>query len=191
MIFTLCNFIFSYVVYTELIAAQHIKNHPIAFNTPQSEINPNRKPPSIRKSKISLPESIEINKHNSNPCALLFFGVPKLFKEKAYPSIKKHIIDINPCDIFVHTYNITKLDKNERNKEPTSKINVNDIYEMTKNVIMDTDEDFLKARNLTFYRQYFPYSKVCVYLSMCKSFALLIFVTNYSHVFHTQIKLNF
>ena len=62
--------------------------------------------------------------------------------------------------VFVHTYNVTSLEKNKRNKEPMSKINVNEIYEMTNNVIMDTDEEFLIKRNISFYRQYFPYSKV-------------------------------
>lgn len=61
--------------------------------------------------------------------------------------------------VFVHTYNVTSLEKNKRNKEPISKINVNEIYEMTNNVIMDTDEEFLIKRNISFYRQYFPYSK--------------------------------
>jgi len=43
-------------------------------------------------------------------CAVLFFGVPRLFRLVAFSSNQKYILDVNAeCDVFVHTYNVTKL----------------------------------------------------------------------------------
>eukprot|EP00977_Amphora_coffeiformis_P007994 scaffold1803_cov92-Amphora_coffeaeformis.AAC.17 len=44
------------------------------------------------------------------PCALVFFGLPRSFQSLVYPSIVKHVLQPNAkyqCDIFVHYYNLT------------------------------------------------------------------------------------
>lgn len=57
-------------------------------------------------------EEVELKEPGSNGrCALLFFGLARRFKEKAFPSIKKYIIDANPnCEVFAHTYDIGNED---------------------------------------------------------------------------------
>jgi len=61
-------------------------------------------------------------------CALLFFGVPRLFRLVAFPSIQKYILDVNAkCDVFVHTYNVTKLSK-ARNNETDGTLVPSDVY---------------------------------------------------------------
>jgi len=93
-------------------------------------------------------------------CALLFFGLPKFFRRKALPSIRSNIIKHNPnCDIYLHTYNIDVLPRNERNYEPRAKMNVREVFDLTPNVILDSEENFEHSRNLTYYRQFFPYAK--------------------------------
>ena len=44
------------------------------------------------------------------PCAIIFFGLPRSFRSLVYPSIVKHVLRPNAkyqCDIFVHYYNAT------------------------------------------------------------------------------------
>jgi len=101
-----------------------------------------------------------IKEHNyefrEENCALLFFGVPRCFKE-TFLSIKKNILSINPnCDIYVHTYNITTLPGNPRNQEKDTSVNVNQVYQLTNNVTMSTMDEFSKKHDLKHYRKFFP-----------------------------------
>ena len=62
----------------------------------------------------------------------------------------------------MHTYNVTILKANERNKEPQVKLNINDVYLLAKNknhVSITTNEQFYNSHNLTYYHQYFPFKK--------------------------------
>ena len=46
----------------------------------------------------------------AEPCAIVFFGLPRSFQSLVYPSILKHVLQPNAkyrCDIFVHYYNLT------------------------------------------------------------------------------------
>ena len=89
-------------------------------------------------------------------CALLFFGVPRCFKE-TYLSIKKNILSINPnCDIYLHTYNISILPGNPRNQEKDTKVDVNQVYQLTNNVTMSTMDEFHKKHDVKHYRKFFP-----------------------------------
>ncbi len=74
----------------------------------------NNTKPAEHKNEI-LPESQDSKK---KPCALLFFGLVKDFKDLALPAIQRNIIDPNPsCDVFLHTYDIDKVPENKRNRE--------------------------------------------------------------------------
>jgi len=91
----------------------------------------------------------------------LFFGLPKLFKKKSLPSIKRFILKYNPkCHVYLHSYNITTLEANKRNKEPSiTSFNIKDVFLLTKNVVLHTNDEFLEQRNLSYYRQFFPKKK--------------------------------
>lgn len=96
-------------------------------------------------------------------CALLFFGLPKHFKDISLPSIRKYIIRANPsCDVYAHTYNVGSI-SNERNGEVSSPIHPKDIYSLTKEHAMDSEEDFLSSHNLTYYRSLFPYEEPWIF----------------------------
>eukprot|EP00520_Triparma_pacifica_P001657 CAMPEP_0118636516 /NCGR_PEP_ID=MMETSP0785-20121206/2669_1 /TAXON_ID=91992 /ORGANISM="Bolidomonas pacifica, Strain CCMP 1866" /LENGTH=300 /DNA_ID=CAMNT_0006527657 /DNA_START=238 /DNA_END=1136 /DNA_ORIENTATION=+ len=89
-------------------------------------------------------------------CALLFFGLPKHFKDISLPSIRKYILNVNPgCDVFAHTYDI-KTTTNARNGEDTSPVHPEDVFLLTASTAMDTVENFLLAHNVSYYRSVFP-----------------------------------
>ena len=97
------------------------------------------------------------------PCALLFFGLPKVFDDVVLPSIQKHIIEPNnECDVYAHTYNIS-ITNNERNGEDAAAVFPEQAYHLTPNVIMDTIEEFNAVRNLTHFREYFPHIRPWTY----------------------------
>ena len=71
-------------------------------------------------------------------CALLFFGLVKMFNTTVLPSIKGHILRHNPdCDVFAHTYDIHET-STKRNREEHAPIYPRDVYSLTSNVVMDT-----------------------------------------------------
>ncbi len=76
-----------------------------------------------RKNQITQDGSIPVfstkrEDNSDKPCALLFFGLVKDFKDLALPAIQKNIIAPNPhCDIFLHTYDLDQVPMNERNTE--------------------------------------------------------------------------
>ncbi len=77
------------------------------------------------------------NDNSDKPCAFLFFGIVKDFKDLALPAIQKNIIAPNPhCDIFLHTYDLDKVPINERNKETK-----NDAYIDPKEAYLLTSPD--------------------------------------------------
>lgn len=84
-----------------------------------------------------------------HPCALLFFGLAKNFKDLVYPSIRDNILRANPhCDVFAHTYNISVL-KSHRNQGHGNVINASEIHLLTRNVKMETIEEMKAQHNTT------------------------------------------
>jgi len=92
-------------------------------------------------------------------CALLFFGLAKEFRKTVLPSIREHILAHNRgCDVFAHTYNVSET-SNPRNSEAHQKLNVSEVFDLTSNVVMDTEDDFRRARNVAHYRKLFPHKE--------------------------------
>jgi hypothetical protein len=87
-------------------------------------------------------------------CALLFFGVPRMFREAALPSIQKYLIEPNPnCDIFVHTYNITILTAS-RNNESNGALFPRDVYKLHPTAArIESVRNVLKMRDMSFFRK--------------------------------------
>jgi hypothetical protein len=88
-------------------------------------------------------------------CALLFFGVPRLFRQAALPSIQRYLIETNPdCDVFVHTYNITKLSVS-RNNETNGILVPRDIYMLhPKAAQVESVQNVQKMRDIVFFRKH-------------------------------------
>ena len=108
---------------------------------------------------LALPSSPNVTRI-SNPlnCALIFFGLPKSFKNIVLPSIEKYVLAVNPyCDIFIHTYNISEY-SNPRNSEKHEKINTFELLsiENITNVVFENLDDFHHRINVSYYRKYFP-----------------------------------
>lgn len=92
-------------------------------------------------------------------CALLFFGIGRKFKEIAFPSIDKNILNVNPkCDIFVHTYNVTKAYGNRVGEGGAENIHISEILLLAEksSMIIETEKEFQTQRNVHFYRSIFP-----------------------------------
>lgn len=105
----------------------------------------------LRSSLSSMP--------NSSGCALLFFGLTKQFKNICLPSIRKHILSNNPtCDIFMHTYNKTTI-MSARNGEKNSPLKIEEVFLFTEatKIMIETDDDFHRQRNVTAFHKYPPY----------------------------------
>jgi hypothetical protein len=74
---------------------------------------------------------------NAPNCALLFFGLPKHFKDIVLPSIRSEILAHNPgCDVFAHTYNVTNI-TTARNGEDGAAIHPDEVFALTRNVVVD------------------------------------------------------
>lgn len=132
-------------------ASQYLTNiGPTSYN--QTKFEEVFFSPQIRKKKVK----IEDGRSNGNSkCAILFFGLLKQ-PNQVLPAIQRNIIKPNSqCDLFVHTYNVTST-SNRRNHEHNASLNPMEIYNLTSNIVMDTEEEFLNKRNVTYYRQFFP-----------------------------------
>lgn len=111
----------------------------------------------VVKRRESLPRDKSLE-HDSNsgitkPCALLFFGLAKQFREVVLPSIRENILQVSDnarCDIYLHNYNITTT-INPRTGEFDNVLHPEEVYDLTDNVITDTTEDFLAKRNMKYY----------------------------------------
>jgi len=119
----------------------------VLFNlSMQSSLPPPNDEPNVQKRSAlgSVLKPVQQSAHESEPCALLFFGLAKEFKSTILPSIQKQIIQHNQhCDIFLHTYNITEVPRNVRNGETgSSRMNVAEAYLLvTNNSAIDVDVD--------------------------------------------------
>ena len=145
-------------------------NHITTQQEQQQNHSQNQHEPQIDQSQVKISKKdnrsnndyevkpfLENHTKENRTCALLFFGLPKRFRQIIYPSIEKNILNINKnCDVYLHTYNVSHSPRNIRNKEPKAEFNLKDVYILTENVIVNTEKEFLKARNVTYYRQYFP-----------------------------------
>ena len=120
-----------------------------------------------RQSKQALEHALTVGRldkefkrsHALSPCALLFFGVPKRFKEVVLPSIRRHITSINPeCDVFMHMYNLTVF-TNPRNGEENVQMHPDEAYLFTEaiEIMSETEHDFRRRRNVTEYEKFFPF----------------------------------
>ena len=91
----------------------------------------------------------------STDCALLFFGLPKHFKDIVLPSIRSEILAHNPgCDVFAHTYNVTTI-TTARNGEKAAAIHPDEVFALTRNVVVD--EPHALPRDLEHYHPYVGY----------------------------------
>jgi len=128
------------------------------------EVKLANKPTSIQEQRIEKPISqpSELKPPSVPACALLFFGLPKQFKEKALPSIREYILGPNPtCDVYVHTYNKGFI-SNARNGEKNSTLHTNEVYLLPNATIMrETENALLQKHNLTYYHQFCPVSWEC------------------------------
>lgn len=93
-------------------------------------------------------DNISNNISNNKPCALLFFGLVKHFEDVALPGILKNVIaPQKQCDIYLHTYNISKAPINKRNGDSVApKLNTSQVFLLTNNVTMDTLDEFMEKR---------------------------------------------
>jgi len=95
-----------------------------------------------------------IGSHSNTRCALLFFGLPRLFRPIVLPSIEKYIIAFNPsCDVFLHTYNVTSI-SNVRSGEKNDLVSPTDTYLLTNNTYIESMYSFHSQRNLSEFRPY-------------------------------------
>ena len=93
-------------------------------------------------------------------CALLFFGLPRNFKELCLPSIQKFVLETNPhCDVFAHSYNVTSM-SSERSNEHETPVNIQDLYLLSQNTKLEPEADFWALRNgsVMEYRKMFPFN---------------------------------
>jgi len=87
-------------------------------------------------------------------CALLFFGLPRLFRLVVFPSIERYILPFNShCDIFIHTYNVTTI-STVRSGEKNGTISPSDTYLLTNNTFIESMGSFFSQRNLSEFRPY-------------------------------------
>lgn len=94
----------------------------------------------INEVSTKFNEVSAIINHDKNkdkpPCALLFFGLIKEFKNLVYPAINSTILQQNPhCDVYLHTYNLTSIPFNprssEKEKNKASKLDITEAYLLT------------------------------------------------------------
>lgn len=89
-------------------------------------------------------------------CAVLFFGLVKSFKGLVLPKIRQHVLGPNSkCDVFVHSYNISSI-SNARNGEVNAEIRPEQARLLGGTLVLDTAAEFVAARNLSYFREFFP-----------------------------------
>uniref|UniRef100_A0A7S1BH99 Uncharacterized protein n=2 Tax=Corethron hystrix TaxID=216773 RepID=A0A7S1BH99_9STRA len=96
-------------------------------------------------------------------CALLFFGLPKKFKDVVLPSVRRHVTGPNPsCDVYAHAYNVTST-TNRRNGEADAPIFPEEVRLLTDDVVFDTEEEFYARVAMRRYMPYFPHKYAWVF----------------------------
>ena len=98
-------------------------------------------------------------------CALMFFGIPRSFVSTVFPSIKRYILDANPtCDVFVHSYNVSVV-RGNRMGEASGNVYIEELdafkqyysnSQSSYELMLETEDDFQRQRNVTYFRQFFP-----------------------------------
>lgn len=119
-----------------------------------------------RNGGISLPLSRPMESNTDladvhiESCALLFFGLGRAFKDVAYPSIKTNVLDVNKCDVFVHTFNVTKTQGTFDHEDGSGVINSTELIILTdgdpSKIMFETEEDFQRQRDVEHFRKFFP-----------------------------------
>jgi len=93
---------------------------------------------------------------NAPNCALLFFGLPKRFKDIVLPSIRSEILAHSPgCDVFAHTYNVTTI-TTARNGEDGAAIHPDEVFALTRDVVVDAPDAL--PHDLEHYHPYVGYA---------------------------------
>jgi hypothetical protein len=104
------------------------------------------------------PLEIPLVTGDKEPCALLFFGLPRGFGDIVYPSIEEHILNANPtCQIFIHSYNVTNAV--EAQQSDAVPLNINELQLLLRHssgARLDTEEYFQMKHNVSYYRQFYP-----------------------------------
>ena len=121
-----------------------------------------------------LEERVQVQPRPKRPCALLFFGFARKFRDIVYPSIQEEILPNNQhCDIFVHTYSDGNSDKEKKK----AKYDSNEVYDMTSNVAMDTLEEWEASKNWTYFTQakFIPTLEALNWVSYHSSFYILLY----------------
>lgn len=94
-----------------------------------------------------------------NSCALLFFGIARHFADLAYPSIARHILNVNPsCDVYVHTFNLTTDTYGGESKMDVAKADEMLILVGGEQgfIKIESEASFLVEHNVEMYRSHFP-----------------------------------
>lgn len=62
-------------------------------------------------------------------CALILYGLPKLFRDRSFPTLLQRVIMRipMPVDVFIHTYNLTET-SNMRNGEVACKLDPQEVH---------------------------------------------------------------
>eukprot|EP00978_Attheya_sp_CCMP212_P010608 scaffold25804_cov58-Attheya_sp.AAC.1 len=104
------------------------------------------------------PWEIPLITGDKEPCALLFFGLPRGFADIVYPSIEEHVLKANPtCQIFVHSYNVTNAV--EAQQSDSVPLNIHELQLLSRNssgTRLDTEEYFQMKHDVNYYRQFYP-----------------------------------
>jgi hypothetical protein len=130
---------------------------PTTILSPTTSLLPSTSP--------SPPLVTQVPTNTTKKCAILFFGLARMFKEIVLPSINQYILEVNPsCDVYAHTYDINAT-TNSRNNEFNQPIHAHEVELISPNLtlVMDTEMDFEAKRNLTYFRQFFPVNQGWTY----------------------------
>lgn len=105
-------------------------------------------------------DSRNLSSSSEATCAILFFGIGRKFRSIAFSAIERNILSPNPtCDIFVHTFNITRAQGSRQGEDGTGIINASELYLLASDssrVMFESERDFQLQRNVTYFRSLFP-----------------------------------
>lgn len=148
---------FSVILVMNVVAFVKFSSTPLNHNEERSVFETFRNSRQLNEEEESTPLE---KKTQSEPCALLFFGLARRFPDIVFPFLKKNVLDVNPtCDVYVHTYNVTHILGRGRQETGEGELHVEDIYllaDTPDTLMIETEEDFRKKWNLTYYRTFFP-----------------------------------
>lgn len=113
----------------------------------------------IGKSTLKSALETGTNGTSHSSCAILFFGLGRKMKDVAFPAIQEYIFDANPnCDVFVHTYIVMSARGRQGYEDGKGLINPAEMMMLCEpaNIMFETESDFQRQRNVSYYRTLFP-----------------------------------